>query len=72
MTLTVQLLFFVDSFEAKYNYSCPEDCEKSRYDARLSSALFMPGKLIPIKKYEYLLNTPNMPNETEGAVDFIL
>ncbi|KAK3748780.1 hypothetical protein QZH41_013516 [Actinostola sp. cb2023] len=62
-----------ERFEQQYNYTCPEDCDKSTYDARLSSALFMPQKLLPVKgKHSYLLQAKDMPNNTEGILEFIM
>ncbi|EDO48658.1 predicted protein [Nematostella vectensis] len=62
-----------EDFDNAYNYTCPVDCEERVYKTRLSSALFLPQKLLPLtKKYKFLMRPKGIPNDTEGAVDFIL
>lgn len=51
---------------------CPVDCEKVSYEAQLSATLYLPQKLVPLKKHEKLRQAKNMPNDTDGMVQFML
>lgn len=51
---------------------CPVDCEKVSYDAQLSATLYLPQKLLPLKKHEKLKRAKHMPNDTDGMVQFML
>ena len=48
------------------------DCEKVSYEAQLSATLYLPQKLVPLKKYEKLKKAKHMPNDTDGMVQFML
>lgn len=61
-----------ESLERSNVNSCPVDCEKINYEAQLSTALYVPQKLLPLTKHSYLTRAKHMPNDTEGRVQFLL
>ena len=67
-----QFCFFLEKFEQANYFGCPVDCERVSYEAELSAALFLPQKLIPMKKHAALKRAKHMPNDTEGMVQFML
>ena len=65
-------LFISEEYEQLNDNSCPVDCEKVSYEAHLSTALYLPQKLLPLRKYSKLKEAKQMPNDTDGMVNFIL
>jgi len=61
-----------EEYEQLNDNSCPVDCEKVSYEAHLSTALYLPQKLLPLRKYSKLKEAKQMPNDTDGMVNFIL
>lgn len=61
-----------ESLERSNVNNCPVDCEKINYEAQLSTALYVPQKLLPLTKHSYLTRAKHMPNDTEGRVQFLL
>jgi len=61
-----------ESLERSNINNCPVDCEKINYEAQLSTALYVPQKLLPLTKHSYLTRAKHMPNDTEGRVQFLL
>lgn len=61
-----------DEWEHSNVNNCPVDCDELNYEAQLSTALYVPQRLLPLKKHSYLLQAKHMPNDTEGRVQFIL
>ena len=67
------LYFYLpESLELSNVNNCPVDCEKINYEAQLSTALYVPQKLLPLTKHSYLTRAKHMPNDTEGRVQFLL
>ena len=66
------ILLFTEHFEQRSKLDCPVDCETYNHEYQLSSALFLPDKLLPMKKNSYLKNAKNLPNDTEAMAQFML
>lgn len=65
-------LIFLEETEQRNGNSCPVDCEKVSYKSSLSAALYLPQKMLPVLKYSNLKEAKNMPNDTDGMVNFML
>lgn len=68
----VYFFLFAENFEQMNKLDCPVDCEKYSYEYQLSSALFLPDRLLPMVRYSYLKSPKNLPNDTEAMAQFML
>lgn len=72
LTQNFLLFYLLEETEQRNGNSCPVDCEKVSYKSSLSAALYLPQKMLPVLKYSNLKEAKNMPNDTDGMVNFML